>query len=137
MPNNRRSLLSISRPMNPDPINLKRILSTNNCRLAYQQLSSRDGTFISVSCKPHINHQYLIHNDINHIHQPQPHSIFQYHNLNDQQQHQHHTLTSPFNLLSTISFLSITFQNLNSQLIHFLYSKPLNIQHLQIYHTIP
>ena len=53
MPNNRRSLLSISRPMNPDPINLKRILSTNNCRLAYRQLSSRDGTSISVSCNPH------------------------------------------------------------------------------------
>ena len=44
--NNRRSLLSISRPMNPDPINLKRILSTNNCRLAYRQLSSRDGTYV-------------------------------------------------------------------------------------------
>ena len=44
--NNRRSLLSISRPMNPDPINLKRILSTNNCRLANRQLSSRDGTYV-------------------------------------------------------------------------------------------
>ena len=54
MPNNRRSLLSISQPMIPDPINLKRILSTNNCRLAYRQLSSRDGTQNSVSCNAHI-----------------------------------------------------------------------------------
>ena len=52
--NNRRSLLSISWPMNPDPINLKRILSTNNCRLVYRQLSSRDGTQNSVSCNAHI-----------------------------------------------------------------------------------
>ena len=48
--NNRRSLLSISWPMIPDPINPKRIISTNNCRLAYRQLSSRDGTCNSVSC---------------------------------------------------------------------------------------
>ena len=52
--NNRRSLLSLSRPMIPDPINLKRILSTNNCRLAIRQLSSRDGTQNSVSCNAHI-----------------------------------------------------------------------------------
>ena len=45
--NNRRSLLSISWPMIPDPINPKRIISTNNCRLAYRQLSSRDGTNIN------------------------------------------------------------------------------------------
>ena len=45
--NNRRSLLSISRPMNPDPFNPKRIISTNNCRLAYRQLSSRDGTYVN------------------------------------------------------------------------------------------
>ena len=44
--NNRRSLLSISRPMIPDPINPKRIISTNNCRLANRQLSSRDGTYV-------------------------------------------------------------------------------------------
>ena len=46
--NNRRSLLSISWPMIPDPINPKRIISPNNCRLAYRQLSSRDGTYVSV-----------------------------------------------------------------------------------------
>ena len=38
--------------MIPDPINPKRI-STNNCRSANRQLSSRDGTSISVSCNPH------------------------------------------------------------------------------------
>ena len=36
--------LSISRPMIPGLINPKRIISTNNCRLANRQLSSRDGT---------------------------------------------------------------------------------------------
>ena len=46
--NNRRSLLSISWPMIPDPINPKRI-STNNCRSANRQLSSRDGTYIYIS----------------------------------------------------------------------------------------
>ena len=39
-------LLSISWPMIPGLINPKRIISTNNCRLANRQLSSRDGTYV-------------------------------------------------------------------------------------------
>ena len=58
--NNRRSLLSISWPIIPDPINPKRI-RTNNCRSANRQLSSRDGTYISVSCKPQNIHQFQSH----------------------------------------------------------------------------
>ena len=53
--------LSISRPMIPGLINPKRIISTNNCRLANRQLSSRDGTYISVSCKPYNIHQIKSH----------------------------------------------------------------------------
>ena len=66
--NNRRSLLSISRPMIPDPINLKRIPSTNNCRLANRQLSSRDGTYV-YQC--HANLTLSIN-----------FNLIQYHNLN-------------------------------------------------------
>ena len=66
--NNRRSLLSLSRPMIPDPINLKRILSTNNCRLANRQLTSRDGTYV-YQC--HANLTLSIN-----------FNLIQYHNLN-------------------------------------------------------
>ena len=66
--NNRRSLLSISRPMNPDPINLKRILSTNNCRLANRQLSSRDGTYV-YQCHANLTLSITF-------------NLIQYHNLN-------------------------------------------------------
>ena len=38
--------LSISWPMIPGLLNSKRIISTNNCRLANRQLSSRDGTYV-------------------------------------------------------------------------------------------
>ena len=71
---NRRSLFSISWPINPDPIKPKKGSPVQiTVDWPIEQLSSRDGTTISVSCKPHNNH----------IHQFQPHIIsqFQYHAL--------------------------------------------------------
>ena len=63
--NNRRSLLSISWPMIPDPINPKRI-RTNNCRLAYRQLSSRDGTNIN-QCHAMLTISFLISHNIQNL----------------------------------------------------------------------
>ena len=51
---NRRSLFSISWPINPDPIKPKRIICSNNCRLAYRTvIIARWYIYISVMQTSH------------------------------------------------------------------------------------
>ena len=114
--------------MIPGLINPKRIISTNNCRLANRQLSSRDGTSISVSCNAHhipinisstiININININLNINTIHS---HITFQSitHNIFPQQYSpKSQLLSNSFSILTTSQITIITI-------------------HLQIYHTIP
>ena len=111
MPNNRRSLLSISRPMNPDPINPKRIISTNNCRLANRQLSSRDGTYV-YQC--HANLTLSIN-----------FNLIQYHNLNPYPYHTFLQFPS-ISQIPTMQLLSSTLlsTSLTEYYINFSQSKP-------------
>ena len=82
--------------MIPDPINLKRILSTNNCRLTYQQLSSRNGTYV-YQC--HANLTLSIN-----------FNLIQYHNLNP---YPYHTFLQ-FPSISQIPTMQLLSSNLLS-----------------------
>ena len=113
--NNRRSLLSISWPMIPDPINPKRI-RTNNCRSANRQLSSRDGTYIYISvmqCSQY-PYQYHFHN-IQYLN----HNFHQF--LNFIQYLHHNNSTPSVNLTITIPD-SVLYKSLSPVSEHYSYT---------------